>query len=201
MRILAFTDLHGSKGALKKLRSAVKRKKPDLMVCCGDLSIFEMNLDTLIQKVDKLNVPVLMVHGNHEDQETMSALCEATKNITFIHGRAHAIDSFLFLGYGGDGFSIIDKEFARLAKTFRKELKRHKDKASILITHAPPYGTKLDELLDEQHCGNRSIRSFISRTQPQLALCGHIHENFGREDKIQRTRILNPGPYGKIVRV
>ena len=66
------------------------------------------------------------------------------------------------------------------------------------MTHAPPHNTKLDKIIDG-HCGNKSIRSFITKSKPDIAFSGHIHENNGKEDKIGKTRVINPGPYGKIV--
>ena len=45
MKILAFVDLHGSLNALKRLSKQIKSKKPDIIVCAGDISIFENNLE------------------------------------------------------------------------------------------------------------------------------------------------------------
>ena len=44
MRLYAFTDLHGNGRALKKLQKNVKKDKPDVIACCGDLSVFETEL-------------------------------------------------------------------------------------------------------------------------------------------------------------
>ena len=50
MKILAFTDLHHSMAAIKKLKSKIKTQKPDILVCAGDISIFEQGLNDMAKK-------------------------------------------------------------------------------------------------------------------------------------------------------
>ena len=96
---------------------------------------------------------------------------------------------------------MIDREFEKTANSrFRKLIKSNKDKKIALVTHGPPYRTRLDKLM-QGHCGNRSIRNFIEKNKIDLLICGHLHENFGKEDKIRKTRYINPGPFGKIVEI
>lgn len=63
----------------------------------------------------------------------------------------------------------------------------------IFCPHAPPKGTVCDELPDGRHVGSVVVRSIVEREQPDLVLCGHIHEARG-VDEIGPTRIVNPGP-------
>jgi Icc-related predicted phosphoesterase len=63
----------------------------------------------------------------------------------------------------------------------------------IFCPHAPPSETACDRLRDGRHVGSVAVRRLIEREQPDLVLCGHIHEARG-EDAIGRTRIVNPGP-------
>ena len=96
---------------------------------------------------------------------------------------------------------MIDREFEKTSKTkFNKIIGKNKDKKIILVTHAPPYKTNVDRIAGG-HCGNKSIRHFIDKNKIDLVVCGHLHENFGKEDKIKKTRIINPGPFGKIVEI
>lgn len=105
----------------------------------------------------------------------------------------NSVDNFCIEKY------ILDKSLSNLSLTKRLIL-YHKDKKIILVTHAPPYKTRLDKLAGE-HCGNKSIRNFIEKSRSDLVICGHLHENFGREDKIKRTRIINPGHFGKVISI
>jgi uncharacterized protein len=66
-------------------------------------------------------------------------------------------------------------------------------RAKIFCPHAPPRHTACDLLPSGRHVGSAVIRAFIERAQPDLTLCGHIHEARGT-DVIGRTRVVNPGP-------
>ena len=201
MKILAFTDIHGSSSALKRIEQKVKSQNPDLLVCAGDLSIFERGIIGIMRRLNKLNKKIIIVHGNHEDSSTFIKCSKLFKNIIFIHKNYFIEDGILFLGYGGGGFSVFDKEFEKISKNkFKKIIKNNQDKKIILVTHAPPYKTKLDKLM-QGHCGNKSIRHFVEKNKVDLLICGHLHENFGKEDKIKKIKIINPGPFGKIIRV
>jgi Icc-related predicted phosphoesterase len=46
------------------------------------------------------------------------------------------------------------------------------------------------------HAGSKLIREFIEMYQPDLCLCGHIHEA-RNSDHIGKTIIVNPGPFPK----
>lgn len=201
MKLLAFADIHGSQAALKRVEHKIKAQKPDLLICAGDISIFEHGIGIILRKLNGLGKKIIMIHGNHEDDSTFRKYSKIFRNIIFIHKNYYMENNLLFLGFGGGGFSIRDKEFEKLTKDkFRKIMNENKDKKIILVTHAPPYGTRLDRL-GKNHAGNKSFRHFIEKYQVDLAISGHLHENFGKEDRIGKTRIINPGPFGKIVEI
>lgn len=199
MKILAFTDTHGSLEAIKRVRKKIKEQKPDLLVCAGDISVFEGGIFSIFKKLNNFNKKIIMIHGNHEDASTFIKYSKRFDNIIFIHKKHFVFENVLFLGFGGGGFSMTDKEFEKTSKKFKAVIKKNSDKKIILVTHAPPYKTKLDYI--GEHCGNKSIRHFIEKNKVDLLICGHLHENFGKEDKIKRTKIINPGPFGKMIRV
>ena len=200
MKILAFTDIHLSTIALNKIKSKIKNQNPDLLVCAGDLSIFEEGLGIILNKLSKLKKKVLLIHGNHETDIVMRKLCKKYGNLVFIHKGYYKYNNHIFLGYGGSGFSLREPGFYIIGKKFRKLIKKNHDKKIIFITHAPPYGTKADLIVGE-HCGNKTFRDFIMKNKVDLHICGHLHENFGKKDKLKNTEIINPGPYGKIIKI
>jgi uncharacterized protein len=63
----------------------------------------------------------------------------------------------------------------------------------IFCPHAPPLDTACDRLPSGEHVGSAIIRAFVEREQPDVVLCGHIHEARG-EDVIGRSKVVNPGP-------
>ena len=42
------------------------------------------------------------------------------------------------------------------------------------------------------HVGSTAVREFIEEAQPDICLCGHIHESRA-VDRIGRTVVVNPG--------
>lgn len=193
MKILAFVDTHANKEAMSRIAGKARREKPDLVVCAGDFTVFERGLDESLFELNFLGKKVLIVHGNHESQEKVKKYSELFDNLEFIHGKAYEYDGYTIIGWGGGGFSEVNKEFENYAK-------RARGKKLILVTHAPPHGTKLD-LLNGKHRGNKSISEFIIKKKPVLAISGHLHETAGVRDELQGTVLVNPGPEGIIIEV
>jgi len=193
MKILAFVDLHGN---LKKLGEIKKKaKNADIVVCAGDLSIFGAELDWLMAELNDIGKKTLILHGNHETEEEIKALCTLFENLEFIHKKTYEFQGYTFIGWGGGGFSLVDKEFERFTNKINEKIK---GKKTVLVTHAPPYNTKVDYIY-KQHAGNKSIRKFIETKQPKINICGHLHETANKKDKIKKTLVINPGAEGKIL--
>jgi hypothetical protein len=192
MRFLVFTDVHESEKAFERVKA--KAAKADILLCCGDMTIFERQLETMMKKIASLGKETFIIHGNHESASRMRAECEKYKNLHFCHKRVFRRGDIAIIGYGGLGFSFQDKS----AEQFFEKAKSHFGKLNILLTHQPPYGTKVDSI-DGQHAGNKSFRKYLSLFQ--FVFCGHLHENAGKHDVIGKTFMLNAGPEGRIVEV
>jgi len=194
MKILAFVDLHTSKKALKILKK--KALKADVVVCAGDFSIFGNGQQQMIKAFDSWGKPVLLVHGNHEDIKTTRQLCAKTKHVSFIHAKKISFNGVTFIGWGGGGFSRIDPGLEK----FMKRLKIDKKDKIVFVTHAPPFKTAIDNIYGES-AGNKTIRKFIERVKPIVAIAGHLHENMGKIDKIKKSLVINPGSDGRILEI
>lgn len=196
MNLLAFTDIHASNKAIKELANKIKKHNPDILVCCGDISIFEHHLESTLKKLAGLAKPLIIIHGNHEREELLKKACAKYKNAEFIHKKTKKINDIVFVGYGGGGFSRIDEGFEQFIRNKTKNIKNNK---IIFITHGPPYGTKLDYIY-QHHAGCESYRKFITKNKNViLALSGHLHETTGAKDKLNNALLINPGPYGVII--
>jgi uncharacterized protein len=197
MKILFFSDLHGDMEALKQLKK--QSKDADIVVCAGDISVMEKNLPKILSELDAFKKPTLIIPGNHENEERLQNLCENHDNLIYLHKAVHKVEEYIFMGYGGDGFSTTDPTFIKVAFSFfKKEAKNIK--RLILITHGPPYDTKIDDL-DGVPRGNKSYREFIDDIKPHLAISGHLHENAGKHHKIGRTLFINAGKQGAFVNI
>ncbi len=198
MKILAFTDLHGDEVALNKIINKAQKENPNLLICAGDLSNFGHNLKKLVLKLAEIKIPLLIISSNHDFEDELKIICSKLDNVIYLDKTSYQLDKYLFFGYGGGGFSYFDKEFEAVANKFKKTIEE--DSKIILITHAPPYGTSLDRL-DIGYCGSKSIRNFIKEVKPILNICGHLHENMNKKDRINKTLIINPGKTGEIINI
>ena len=68
----------------------------------------------------------------------------------------------------------------------------------IMVTHIHPFGTKSEF---SGFKGSKAVRKAIEKFQPDVAICAHIHEAAGMEDKIGKTRVINVSRKGKIFEV
>ena len=81
------------------------------------------------------------------------------------------------------------------------------DKATVVVTHVPPFASQLDvapKLRPDLSVvveggeqvmvpvGSTAVRDFLQQIQPMLSLHGHIHESRG-VTRIGRTTAVNPG--------
>ena len=196
MKIYAFYDLHGDEDVFKKDLAKIKKEKPEIIVCGGDLTVFGSKLDHFLRELNQLKIPVLIVYGNHETNELMEKACKKYPYITNLHEKHFHQGKVVFFGYGGGGFALKNPKFEPVGKKFEAQLnkmkKMYEELKVVFFTHAPPHNTKLDQIHGSS-AGCKTLRKFVQKFQPDLMLCGHLHENEGKKDKIGKTKIVNPG--------
>ncbi|MEW6063352.1 MAG: metallophosphoesterase [Nanoarchaeota archaeon] len=193
MKLFAFSDVHGNIKKINRILNLIKKEKPDVTICAGDISDFGKSLYNILKKFSNVK-NFIIIPGNHEDENRLKRICKELK-LMYLHKASFILDSFVFFGYGGGGFSKIEGEFESVSKRFMKTVGNRK---IILVTHAPPYGTKIDNI-NGVYSGCISFNKFIEKTNPLLHICGHLHETGGYVDNIKSTPIINPGSSGKII--
>lgn len=192
MRILAFSDLHLSAGAAAALVEASGRA--DLVIAAGDFCNARRGLDRAMELLSGIAAPVVAVPGNAESIEELREA--APEGWHVLHGDGTEVGGVTFfgLGYGvpvtpfGDWSCDLSEEEAE-AMLARCEA------AQVLVLHSPPKGLA-DLTSSGESVGSRAIRAAISRIRPELAVCGHIHDSWGDEGQIGRSRVVNLGPAG-----
>lgn len=197
MKILAFTDTHENTRVFPRLRSIIAKEGVSLAICTGDVSVFGRKLDVVLEQINALGVPVIFIHGNHEDEEEVASSIGKYKNIHWIHGKFFSHSGLQFFGWGGGGFHDREQDLEEL----EEELADRFTEKTIVLTHAPPARTALDQPMPDWHVGSESMRDLVRRRRPLLLLCGHIHECFHVHDSLSGTLLINPGPDGEIIEV
>ncbi|MBI4441327.1 metallophosphoesterase [Candidatus Woesearchaeota archaeon] len=192
MNILAFADLHAQQSSMQELQK--KAKSADLIIAAGDLSVFGHHLELVMTFLTTLSKPVLVVHGNHEDEEDIRSLIKGP--LHFVHGQCYVHDRTLFIGWGGGGFALVDRVFEQKMHLLLRQCKKYD--RTVFITHQPPYGTKLDYIYGH-HAGSKSYRDFIVKAKPTLAISGHLHETAKKRDVLGKTLCVNPGHNGLLL--
>jgi Icc-related predicted phosphoesterase len=195
MRIAYVVDVHGRFDAVA---AAVQTTGPvDVLVVGGDLTNAGRPEDAehAVEGWRPLAPTLLVVAGNMDSPEIDARLVELGVSLD---GRGVILGDVGIAGVSAAPHSplhtpheIPDREFAARAAAGLEEVKDCR--VRILCPHAPPHGTACDRLRSGEHVGSPALRALVEREQPDLVLCGHIHESRG-EDTVGASRIANPGP-------
>src|SRR3989338_9370335 len=184
MKFLTFTDLHEDKEVLNELVQRASKSDIDFIVCCGDISTFGNGLKFNLKKLNSLGKKVYVIPGNHEEGPEFDAVVAEFSNLVNLDRKARAVGDYIFLGYGGGGFTLQDAEFRKIA---REWYGKYNGKKKLLGKHQTPDNTKLD-LMGQRHVGNKDFAAFILRIKPKLVLSGHLHETVGTVDSMGETK-------------
>ncbi len=203
MKILAASDIHGDKAAVKLLASRAKKEAADLVILAGDLSIFGNGLEGLLKPFKDVNKKVAIIPGNHDSEADIFMLKKRYPEVIYdLHNYAFKIGDIGFFGCGLANIGpneISEREIRdKIAHSFSyvKDVKKR-----VMVVHAPPYKTKLDRIAPKTNVGSVAVREAIERFKPDRCICGHIHETFGLEDALGDTKVFNVGPKGKIIEI
>jgi len=190
MKILAFSDLHHSTSRAAALVQA--SQEADLVIGAGDFCNMRNRLDDALALLSGIRAPMVVVPGNAESTDELRGA--ALPNMTVLHGDAHDFDDLSLFGLG---YGVPPTPFGEwscdLGETQAADMLSTCTSADILITHSPPRGVG-DITSGGLSVGSVAIRDAITRIQPRLAICGHIHDSWGQEGQIGRSRIVNLGP-------
>lgn len=204
LKILAASDIHGDTKLVKTLADQAEKEDVDLVVLCGDLTLGEMGTDNLIGPFAKKHKKVLLIPGNHETVATADFLAELyepeAKNI---HGYSVKYKDVGIFGAGGatnvgPAPPIDEDEMYDLLKKGFDKIRYLKKK--IMVTHIHPTGTKIEKF-SKFVPGSDAVKKAVNSFKPDILLCGHVHEAEGLEEKIGKTRVINVGRKGKIIKV
>ncbi len=201
LKILAAGDIHGDTTLVKKLAEKARKEKVDLVILTGDLTLAETSIENLIGPFTKAKEKVLIIPGNHETLATANFLEELYPNVKNIHGKGIKARNIGIFGAGSGEvglFKLREKDIYDLLEKGFKKIRTSKKK--IMVTHVHPSGTRMEKFSTFVR-GSKAIKEAIKKFKPDIALCSHVHEAAGLEEKIGKTRVINVGRKGKIIEV
>ena len=175
MRLLAVADLHGKTGRLAGVAQTVATFGPGAVVVAGDVAS-RRDLAATLDKLNELGPTLYLIDGNCEGRRFPNEVARLP-NLTRLSADPVRCGNVHLFGLGGTlplpFASRICWNEAGLLETLPEATA-----PSVLVVHPPPYGV-LDQVLGGLHTGSRGLARWITRHQPNLVLCGHIHERTG----------------------
>lgn len=192
MKILAFSDIHSSRKQARELVAA--SRDADLVISAGDFCNMGVDLDKALGMLGGIRAPMVLVPGNAESEAALRA--EVEEGIAVLHGTGSRIGGVKIFGLG---YSIPAPPFGEgwshnLTEDEARAILAGCESADILISHSPPRGVA-DRIEGGQSVGSLAVAEAVERIQPELVLCGHIHDSWGQEGTIGKSRVVNLGPF------
>jgi hypothetical protein len=198
MRVIAFSDLHGSTDSV--LRILAFERTFDLVILAGDITTAgtPTELERTIRWIEAFGKPVLAVAGNMDSLALERKLEQLGVSID---SRGVVIGEVGFFGVSAAPASplrtlneISEREIMNRAEAGWKGVAAARWK--IFVPHAAPKDTSVDLAHSGKHVGSTAVRDFIRKRKPDATICGHIHEARGI-DRIAGLPVVNCGPAGK----
>lgn len=190
MKVLAFSDLHASRNRADAIVAA--SDNADLVIGAGDFCNMRQGLDDAMAMLAGITTPLVLIPGNAESRDELIAA--APEGAVVLHGQGIEIGGLRLFGLG---YGVPETPFGAwscdLSESRAAEMLATCDVADIMILHSPPKGI-VDLTSTGQSVGSEAISAAIARIQPQMAVCGHIHDSWGKRDAIGASEVVNLGP-------
>lgn len=200
-KILAISDIHGEEN--ENLYTYLKNNDIDLVLILGDITDFGPLefVGTFIDKVAECDVDVIAIPGNCDPK----GICNAINEVSFcLHNNIIAYGDAILFGYGGSNETPFNTpgeiqdnkiygDVYELLANYDYVYNTDVPKIRILATHAPPYNTEADKMENGEHVGSSGILKSIHEFEPQINVCGHIHEARSISKIGNTTDVANPG--------
>jgi Icc-related predicted phosphoesterase len=195
MKLLVFSDIHGDIAALERLVAT----EADWYIAAGDLTSWGRGLDRCGAVLQRRAGRMWVLPGNHESDSQIAGFCERYGLFDF-HCRTFQAGRWTVAGLGYSNPTPFNTPGEYSEQELAERLLRFADlNPLILICHAPPYGTELDQIRPGLHAGSTAVREFIERRRPRYFFCGHIHEAEGVAIDLDGVQARNLGKAGYVL--
>ena len=178
MKILAISDVHGKKS--ESLINYLKQNDDiSLVLIAGDITDFSITefeplsfVKPFIDEiVEECNVDVFAIPGNCDPAGICNAIKESgpdERPAFCLHNQLIAYENVVIMGYGGSNPTPFN------------------------TPGEVDYDTKADTIESGAHVGSQGVKKPIHEFQPNINICGHVHEACSI-DMVGNTTVANPG--------
>jgi Icc-related predicted phosphoesterase len=195
VKLLIFSDIHNDWKTLERLLAI----EADYYIAGGDQVTWAKGFERCGEILEKRGDKVYVLPGNHESASDVAAMC-ARHGLHNFHERHIEVGKWRVAGLGYSNPTPFNTPGEYTEPQIADRLQRFAElDPLVLICHAPPYDTPLDQIRRGLHAGSHSVRAFIDRYQPTYFFCGHIHEAEGVEATLGKTRAWNVGKKGHLL--
>ena len=192
MKVQIFSDIHNDLRSLARVASV----EADAYISAGDLVSWSRGLPECGEILRPLGEKLWVLPGNHESAEQIASFCEEFGFQDF-HGRTFEAAGYHVAGLGYSNPTPFNTPGEYIEEEIAARLEAFNGLSPlVLICHAPPFETALDEVRAGLYAGSRAVREFIEQHRPEYFFCGHIHEAAGRSVRFGKTRARNVGKAG-----
>ena len=192
MRVQIFADIHGDIASLRRAVSV----DADFYIAAGDLVTWPAPLEPCTGALAHLGDRLWVMPGNNEKADQVREFCDRNGFRNF-HETSVEIGGHHFVGLGYSNPTPFDTPGEYTEEELAERLARFADlRPQILVCHAPPKDTELDQAAPGLHFGSTAVRDYIDRHQPAYCFCGHVHEAEGRVARLGATLAANVGKRG-----
>ena len=194
MKLLLFSDLHADAEAARRLVELAR--DADVLVGAGDFGTVRRRIGVCIEVLKVIDKPAVLVSGNNESTEELTAACRDWPRAVVLHGTGVEIDGVPFFelrrGRAGHAFGSWSYDFT---EDQARVLLADCQVGCVLVSHSPPRGAA-DADRSGRSLGSEAVREAVERVRPALVVCGHIHDSSGRQETLGSTPVVNAGPGG-----
>lgn len=183
MKIAIFSDIHGNAPALEAIFSDLKEKRPDLLICAGDLVGYGPFPNEVIAMVREKMIPVVM--GNY-DQGVGLDLPDC--GCAYKDKIAAELGEQSLLWTKKEVTSENKKYLANLLDKLTFKIRGKK----ITVVHGSP--RRINEYLFEDR-PESSVFRILEQEGCDLLICGHTHLPYHR--RLGEKDLVNVGSVGK----
>lgn len=187
-------DLHDKTARLAEIPGLAEAEG---VIVTGDITITGgvPQARKVLEAIGEYNPRIFAQIGNMDRAEITDWL---ENNGWNLHARVRELaPETAVMGVGGSPFTPFgtpsefpESHFSDWLETMWQTAR--KSRRIVLVSHTPPRDTRCDQLSDGGHVGSVAVRDFVLECQPDVCLCGHIHESVAL-DRLGRTVLVNPG--------